>query len=295
MNDLAIRNTNIIASMDDAERAATAMAKSGFFTDSRDAAQALVKILAGMEMGFGAFSSMSGVFIISGKPSIGAGLMAAAVKRSGKYDYRIIVLDDKVCELAFFEKGKETGRSRFDIDDAKKAGTKNLDKFPRNMLFARAISNGVKWYAPDIFNAPIYTPEELGADTDEEGNVIDLKEYATPAPEPPQPPAPKPDAAPVAPTQPAKTNGHAKVSAAISAELLAAENEYSETHKLPYGCIDTPGLAQMGTAMLKVKPPTDDQARKIKSIGIIMAARAAGRPVIPFEPAPVPPADETLF
>src|SRR5574339_232881 len=52
------------------------------------------------------------------------------------------------------------GNYTFTIEDAKKAGTKNLDKFPRNMLFARAISNGVKWFCPDVFAGPVYTPEE---------------------------------------------------------------------------------------------------------------------------------------
>jgi hypothetical protein len=51
------------------------------------------------------------------------------------------------------------------LEDAKKAGTKNLDKYPKNMLFARAISNGVKWYTPDVFAGPVYVPEEMGAET----------------------------------------------------------------------------------------------------------------------------------
>jgi hypothetical protein len=29
------------------------------------------------------------------------------------------------------------------------------------MLFARAISNGVKWYCPDVFCGPVYVPEEM--------------------------------------------------------------------------------------------------------------------------------------
>ncbi len=28
------------------------------------------------------------------------------------------------------------------------------------MLFARAISNGCKWFTPDVFGGPIYVPEE---------------------------------------------------------------------------------------------------------------------------------------
>ena len=179
-NGLAIRRESIIHNYDDAMNAATVMAKSGFFQDTRDASQAMVKILAGQEMGFGAFASMSGIFIIQGRPSIGANLMASAVKGSWRYDYRVKEMSDSVCEIQFFERtgGKlePIGVSKFTIEDAKKAQTKNLDKFPRNMLFARAISNGVKWYCPDVFNgAAVYTPEELGAEVDGDGNVINIE------------------------------------------------------------------------------------------------------------------------
>ena len=31
------------------------------------------------------------------------------------------------------------------------------------MLFARAMSNGVRWYCPDVAMTPLYTPDEQGA------------------------------------------------------------------------------------------------------------------------------------
>jgi hypothetical protein len=184
------QTVSIIRTMDDAERAARAMVASGFFADSKQAAQAVVKILAGCELGFGPFASMTGVNIIQNKPVLAANLMAAAVKRQGKYNYRVIELTDERCELAFFEAGQEVGRSVFGKADAEKAGLLTKDnwrKYPRNMFFARALSNGQKWYAPDVFNgATVYTPDELGAKVDEEGNaVIDaVAQPAAAAPEP---------------------------------------------------------------------------------------------------------------
>ncbi len=169
-------NEIIIKSMDDAERAAKAMAASGFFADTKQASQAVVKILAGQELGFGPFASMTGVNIIQNKPVLAANLMAAAVKRTGKYNYRVVEMNETVCELAFFEDGKEVGRSRFTMEDASKSGLSGKDnwkKYPRNMLFARAVSNGQKWYAPDVFNgATVYTPDELGAVVDEDGAIV---------------------------------------------------------------------------------------------------------------------------
>lgn len=138
-----------------------AFAESGMFPDIKTAAQAVVKIQAGAEIGLPPFASMSGIHIIQGKPTVGAGLIAATVKGSGKYDYRVIEQSEKICSIDFFQGKEKLGNSTFTIEDAKKAGTKNIDKFPKNMLFARAVSNGVKWFCPDIFSGPVYTPEEF--------------------------------------------------------------------------------------------------------------------------------------
>lgn len=165
----------LVRNIDDLARVSKLLADSGYFTDARDAAQCGVKVLAGLEMGIGAFSSMAGIHVIKGKPSIGAGLMAAAVKRSGKYNYRVTRHTAVECVIDFFERGEPCGTSSFSMDDAKAAGLVNNDNWkraPRNMLFARALSNGVRWYAPDVFDVSTYVPEELGADVDDEGNVV---------------------------------------------------------------------------------------------------------------------------
>lgn len=141
---------------------AKSFAESGMFTDIKSAAQAVVKILAGQEIGIPPFAAMSGIHIIQGKPAIGAGLMAASVKGSGKYNYKVTEQTEKICSIDFYQGKELIGNSTFTEADAKKAGTKNMDKYPKNMLFARAISNGIKWFTPDVFSGPVYTPEELG-------------------------------------------------------------------------------------------------------------------------------------
>lgn len=148
--------------------------KSGMFQDIKSAQQAVVKIMAGAEMGISPFQAMSGIHIIQGKPTIGAGLMASRVKASGKYNYKVTEMSDKVCTIDFIENGQSIGTSSFTIEDAKKAGTKNLDKFPRNMLFARAMSNGVRWFCPDIYEGPVYVPEEMESIT-EDVQAVEVK------------------------------------------------------------------------------------------------------------------------
>lgn len=140
---------------------AQTFAESGMFTDAKAMGQAFVKIQAGQEIGIPPFAAMSGIHIIQGKPTIGAGLIASTVKGSGKYDYKVLQLDDKACSLDFYQGSTKIGNSTFTIADAKAAQTKNIEKFPKNMLFARAISNGVKWFCPDVFAGPVYTPEEM--------------------------------------------------------------------------------------------------------------------------------------
>jgi hypothetical protein len=158
--------------------------KSGYFKDTADVSKAVVKIIAGQELGFGPMASISGFHIVQGKPTLSANLMAAAIKRSGRYNYRVTKMSPDECNIKFFENGEECGESSFTIEEAKIAGTQNLQKFARNMLFARALSNGARWYCPDVLNgAPIYTPEELGATVNGDGDIVEVEaEDTTPPP-----------------------------------------------------------------------------------------------------------------
>lgn len=169
------------------------LVKSGFFADTTQQAQAIVKVLAGAEIGFGPIASMTGIYIVKGKPSLSANLIAAAVKRSGKYNYRITEHTETACTIIFFEHAEKCGESRFTMEDAKRAGLaqQNWQKYPRNMLFARAMSNGAKWFCPDIFGGPVYTPDELGEVVDgETGEVIEgqFASASVPSSPPPKPP-----------------------------------------------------------------------------------------------------------
>jgi hypothetical protein len=155
------------------------LAASGFFADAREMAQAAVKVLAGRELGIPPVASMMGINIIKGKVALGGNLIASRIRAHG-YDYRHEQFDDKGCVLVFLSKiedGKRTvlGKSSFTLADAERAQIKSdmYQKYPRNMFFNRAISNGAKWYCAEVFaGSPVYVPEELGAEVDEEGNVV---------------------------------------------------------------------------------------------------------------------------
>jgi hypothetical protein len=155
--------------------------------------------MAGQELGFAPIASMTGVYIVKGKVSLSANLIAAAIKRSGRYNFRVRKHDATVCEVEFFECDKlgnkeSIGFSSFSIEEARAAkltDSATWKSFPRNMLYARAISNGAKWHCPDVFGGPIYTPDELGATVDgETGEMIDVTPSAVAVPAIPAP-APK--------------------------------------------------------------------------------------------------------
>lgn len=141
------------------------LAQSGYFADAKEMAQAFAKILAGRELGLGPIASLVGIHIIQGQVSMGANLIAAAIQRSGRYRYRIAHLDRTKCVLEFLEAGKIIGVYEYTLEDAGRAGLagrENWKRHPRNMLFARAISNGAKLYCPEVFSGSVYTPDELG-------------------------------------------------------------------------------------------------------------------------------------
>jgi hypothetical protein len=149
----------------DLQSLSNALVKSGYFSDVKDASQAMVKVLAGQEMGLSAIASMTGIYIVKGRVTLSANLMASLVKRSGRYNYRVTEMSNERVSITFYEQGQECGVSSFSADDAKAAGlwgsSDPWKKSPRNMLFARAMSNGVKWFCPDIGSGPMYTPDEL--------------------------------------------------------------------------------------------------------------------------------------
>jgi hypothetical protein len=152
------------------------LAKSGYFNDAKQASQAVVKVLAGQELGIGPIAAMSGISIIKGKPEISSNILASLVKSSTKYDCKIVEHSDQICNIEFFENGTSIGFSDFSMDNAKQAGLDKQDtykKFPRNMLFNRAMSNGVKWFCPDITNGQVvYTPGEIKPKPEPEFDLV---------------------------------------------------------------------------------------------------------------------------
>lgn len=146
---------------------AKAFKESGLFPDLKSEAQAIVKVQAGLELGLEPFAAMQGIDIVQGKPRMNASLQAGLIKKSGRYNYKVLEHGEQACKLEFYEKWGEQwqsiGTSEFTMKEAQQAGLTHKDnwkKHPKNMLFARALSNGAKWYCADVFLTATYNESD---------------------------------------------------------------------------------------------------------------------------------------
>jgi len=140
--------------------------------------------MAGQEMGIPPFQAMSDISIIQGKAAAGGNIYASKVKAHPKYDYKIKQWNRAGCAIEFFQRNPKTndyepiGVSEFKEEDARSAqllGKDSWRKYPRNMYFNRAMTAGVRTYCPDATNGVnAYTPEELGANVDEDGSFVGM-------------------------------------------------------------------------------------------------------------------------
>lgn len=155
------------------------LALTGMYADSRDPRQAYAKVLLGQALGLDPASAMAGILLNRGRMSMTANLMAMLIKRSPKYRFKVLEHTNEKCKIAFFERVEATTKDgkptlewdecgppvEFTIKDAATAGLAtgdNWKRYPKNMLYARAISNGAKWYCADVFGgSPVYLPDEI--------------------------------------------------------------------------------------------------------------------------------------
>lgn len=148
-------------------------------------------------------AAMIGVHIIDGKPTASAALMSMLVRSAG---HRLRVSFDAetmtaTAEIVRHDDPEFTFRSVWTLDRAvtallceirngkpwarsEKGKPTSWEKYPPAMLKARAISEVARDAAEEALMGAHYTPEELGADVDEDGNVVDGEVVDT-APEPP--------------------------------------------------------------------------------------------------------------
>lgn len=137
-------------------------------------AELCVKLMAGAAWGVPPMAALSDVHVVKGKPMASGTLLRAMIRQHPDYDYRIVEHTDERAVIEFLRvlpsgDREVLGVTDFDIARAKRQGlTSNrlYQTAPRNMLLARATSDGVKTHCPDVFVGSIYAEGEIEDDRD---------------------------------------------------------------------------------------------------------------------------------
>lgn len=158
---------------------AITLVKSGFLPTSIKTPEAAMAIaIKGVEVGMPMMQSFSHINVIGGKPCISAEGMNFLIKKNcpaAKID--IVKRDHESCKISASRPGSTVTVFEFTMEDAKRAellANPSWKKYPKNMLFARCFSDMARTLFPDCIGGISYTPEELGAQVDGDGQVIDI-------------------------------------------------------------------------------------------------------------------------
>ncbi|MFD4305031.1 recombinase RecT [Streptomyces albidoflavus] len=143
----------------------------------------------GRALGLDVVTTITTIHVIKGKPCQSADLMLGRTRSAG---HRVRIKSERTrCEVRIMRHDDPDDETvvEWTLDDAVTAGLCTLrndrpysrdqknqpqpwEKYPRAMLRARAIAEAVRIACPEVLHGAIYTPEELGAVVDQEGNPV---------------------------------------------------------------------------------------------------------------------------
>jgi hypothetical protein len=187
-----VRATPFTASLPDMVRYAEHLAEADMLPKGfvGRPANVLYAMEYGRTLGITPIAALTGIHVIEGKPSASSGLIGALVRQAGhklriKGDGRsataqIIRADDPdwTYEVTWtLERAEQAGLCQ--LKDGKPwARDRNgkptaWEKYPAAMLKARAITEVARDACEDVLFGLHYTPEELGAYVDQDGNPVD--------------------------------------------------------------------------------------------------------------------------
>lgn len=182
--DMVIQHQQSVIPYGDMEKMATVIAQSGLF-GVKNPTQALALMLLSQAEGLHPVMAARDYHIIQGRPTLKADTMLARFQAAGGsvewHDYT-----DKVVSATFSHPRGGKVKVEWTIEQARAAKLTGKDvwqQFPRAMLRARVISEGIRTVFPGVL-AGMYTPEEVR-------DMVEVKgEAETSGPNPIEPPPP---------------------------------------------------------------------------------------------------------
>lgn len=177
--EVAIRRSEVPASFERQMHMATVLADSTLLPQHLRGkpANVLVILQGARALDVSAFWALQSMHVIEGKLSMAAELMRALVIRAG---HKIRVVERSMNRAVVEIKRSDSDtpyRAEFTWEDAQAAGLQgktNWKAYRKSMLVARATSIAVRDECADVMFGVVYTPEELGAETDADENPVTI-------------------------------------------------------------------------------------------------------------------------
>jgi len=156
---------------------ANILVQSGLFPNAKNKEGAFAILEYGRELGIPPVVALQNISIVKGRLCLSAQLMLTLAIRNNVI-YQIEKNDDHECIIKFTRTIRDkvvSYISRFTIEEAKKAQLVRQDsnwlKYPKDMLFHRCVSRGLRRVAPDIIMGALL-PEEASEIREEEEEEI---------------------------------------------------------------------------------------------------------------------------
>lgn len=178
-NLIAINSLPTIQEFQTMKELGTMAVKSGLIPTSINTPEkAVIIMLKGRELGIPPMQAFSSIAVVNGKPTMSAELMLAMIyKNVPGAIVNFDITDSKKCEISAKRPNGKSTKFSFTMDDAKTAnltGKGPWMTYPAAMLRARCVSAMARAMFPDALSGVVYTPEELGAEVDDDGNILDV-------------------------------------------------------------------------------------------------------------------------
>lgn len=156
---------------------ATLVIKSGLSGAHKTPEAAVVVMRYGHQLGLDEFTALQNMYVISGKPAAQSSLLHSLILRDHGGDAIVVKKSDATeCVLSCRRRDSKVAHEvSYTMEEAKTAGLQggNWSKYPKDMLFARAVSRAGRQVFRDS-TLGMYTPEELGSAVIEvNGEVVD--------------------------------------------------------------------------------------------------------------------------
>ena len=128
--------------------------------------EAAVAMMYGQEVGLPPMTSLQRIIVINGKPTLDAGAMTALIRREG-HSLTGDATSESATATGVRRDTGDTMSVTFTMEDAKRAGLVRQNspwtKFPKSMLWSRAVSQLARELFGDVLLGISYVPEEMEA------------------------------------------------------------------------------------------------------------------------------------